>query len=158
MQRSSQGLTEEQTMKLQKWPYLYADIFSTGDLDVGHRLDTSSSRPINHSPKRIAPVQRRQMEQTVSEVVAQELVEKSNSSWSSAVVLFKKDGSQRLCVVYRAFNSHHQGCIFSQMCGWHIRLVDTRWFSTLDLKSGFHQVQMSGVEKYKTVFSFGQGV
>lgn len=37
-------------------------------------------------------------------------------------------------------------------------LVGTMWFSTMDLKSGFYQVQMSKEDNGKTVISFGQGL
>ena len=108
MQRSAKYLRPEQTVRLPNLLSAYADIFAKGDLDLGctnlvqHRIITVNSRPIKHAPRRIAPAKRREMEDAVGELVAQKVVEKSSSPWSSAVVLVrKKDGSYRCCVDYR---------------------------------------------------------
>lgn len=37
-------------------------------------------------------------------------------------------------------------------------LAGVRWFSTLDLKSRYHRVEIEGRDKRKTAFSFGQGL
>lgn len=45
------------------------------------------------------------MQQTVNELAAQGLVERSDSPWSSAIVLLKKkDGTRSFCVSYRMLN------------------------------------------------------
>ena len=95
------------------------------------------------------------------EMEAQGVVGWSDSPWSSPVVLVtKKDGTKRFCVDYRSLNNvtakdsyplPHMDDTLDAMAG-------ARWFSTLDLKSGYHQVEMAREDKAKTAFSFGQGL
>ena len=80
-------------------------MFSRGDLDlvstglVKHTINTGNSAPIKHAPRRIAPARRQEMQRIVNELAAQGVIERSDSPWSSAVVLVKKnDGTQRFCV------------------------------------------------------------
>ena len=111
MQRSAECLKPEQTARLRNLLSTYADVFAKGDLDLGctnhvqHRIITGNSPPIKPAPGRIAPTQHQEMETAVSKLVAQKVVEKSSSPWSSAVVLIKKkDGSYRCCIDYRSLN------------------------------------------------------
>ncbi|ROT73460.1 hypothetical protein C7M84_008125 [Penaeus vannamei] len=88
------------------------------------------------------------------------IIERSNSPWYSPVVLVtKKDGSKRFCVDYRALNPVTATDAFPLP-----RIDDTldalskvQWFSTLDLKSRYHQVEVAEVDK-ENAFSFGQGL
>ncbi|XP_050714146.1 protein NYNRIN-like [Eriocheir sinensis] len=101
------------------------------------------------------------MQRTVNELAAQGVIERSDSPWSSAVVLVKKkDGTQRFCVDYRALNdvTVKDSYPLPRIDDTLDALVGARWFSTLDLKSGYHQVEMAEEDKPKTAFSFGQGL
>ena len=72
----------------------------------------------------------------------------------------KKDGSLRCCIDYRQLNEltrkdayplpHINDCL-DAMSG-------SVWFSTFDLRSGFHQVAMSGVDADKTAFITRRGM
>ena len=101
------------------------------------------------------------MQRTVNDLVAQGVIELSDSPWSSAVVLVKKkDGTQRFCVDYRALNdvTVKDSYPLPRIDDTLDALVGARWFSTLDMKSGYHQVEMAEVDKPKPAFSFGQGL
>ena len=83
-----------------------------------------------------------------------DIIKKSNSSWSSPVVLTKTDGSQRLCVDYRQVNAvtikdayplPHIDDSLSALSG-------AKWFSTLDLASGYCQVPMDPASSGKAAF------
>lgn len=167
LQKSAESLDPEQREKLRDMLCRYADVFSRGDTDLGrtnlveHYIDTGDSRPIKHAPRRIPPARRQEMEKAVRDLLAQGVIEKSNSPWSSAVVLVKKkDGTTRLCVDYRALNdvTVKDSYPLPRIDDTLDALVGARWFSTLDLKSGYHQVKMADVDKEKTAFSFGQGL
>ncbi|ROT61136.1 hypothetical protein C7M84_021124 [Penaeus vannamei] len=100
------------------------------------------------------------MQRSVMEMEAQGVVERSDSPWSSPVVLVtKKDGTKRFCVDYRSLNvTAKDSYPLPRMDDTLDAMAGARWFSTLDLKSGYHQVEMAREDKAKTAFSFGQGL
>ncbi|MGH0157420.1 UNVERIFIED_CONTAM: hypothetical protein FKN15_033604 [Acipenser sinensis] len=78
------------------------------------------------------------------------VIEPSTSAWASPIILLsKKDGSQRFCVDYRKLNDAYPlptiGEILDSLSG-------TRIFMTLDLNSGYWQVEMDPGSKDKTTF------
>ena len=90
------------------------------------------------------------------------LIKPSHSAWSAPAVLVpKRDGSTRFCIDYRRLNqvtipdSHPLPRIDDTLEA----LGGSRWFSTLDLKSGFYQVSIDEEDRPKTTFSIpGSGL
>jgi len=165
--RSAIHLDHQQQERLRSTLTRYADVFSKGDLDLGrtglvqHHIRTGDALPIKHAPRRIAPARREEMQRSVMEMEAQGVVERSDSPWSSPVVLVtKKDGTKRFCVDYRSLNNvtAKDSYPLPRMDDTLDAMAGARWFSTLDLKSGYHQVEMAREDKAKTAFSFGQGL
>ena len=94
-------------------------------------------------------------------MLAKDVFEPSTSPWSSPIVLVrKKDGTIRFCVDYRKVNSvtlkdsyrllRIEDCLDA--------LSGQQWFCTLDLASGYWQVEMVEEDKEKTSFSTGSGL
>ena len=89
------------------------------------------------------------------------MIEPSSSPWASSVVLIlKNDGSLRFCIDYRHLNLVTKPDVFSlpQMDDLLDQLGQSKFFSTLDLASGYWQVKMHPDSREKTAFIAHQGL
>ena len=106
------------------------------------------------------PYQREEVQRLLRDMLKQGVIEPASSPWSSpTVIVRKKDGSPRFCVHYRQLNA-----ITKKDARPLPRIDDTldalsgaQWFSTLDLASGYWQVEIDPADREKTAFgtSFG---
>ncbi|GFV97088.1 hypothetical protein TNCV_3526741 [Trichonephila clavipes] len=90
-----------------------------------------------------------------------DVIEPSSNPWASPIVLVrKKDGSTRFCVDYRRLNdiTKKDSCPLPRIDDTLDTLASNTWFSTLDLKSGYWQVELHPDDKKKTAFTTGQGL
>ena len=82
----------------------------------------------------------------------------SQSPWCNAVVLVrKKDGTLRFCIDFRRLNAKTRKDSHPLPRGPETMesLVGARYFSMMDLKSGFWQVKMSEESRQYTAFTVG---
>ena len=89
------------------------------------------------------------------------VVRPSSSPWASPIVLVKKkDGSLRFCIDYRELNSVTKADMFPlpRIDDLLDQLGESRFFSTLDLASGYWQVQVHQDSVEKTAFVTHQGL
>ena len=96
----------------------------------------------------------------VQQMLVSDVIRPSNSPWASPVVMVKKkDGSLRFCVDFRQLNA--ATVKYAHPLPWIDDLLDAlhwaRWFSTLDLKSGYWQVPIRERDKEKTAFRTSSG-
>ena len=96
----------------------------------------------------------------VQQILSSGVICPSNSPWALPVVMVKKkDGSLRFCVDFRQLNvatvkdAHPIPHIDDLLDALH----GARWFSTLDLKSGYWQVPIQERDKEKTAFRTSSG-
>eukprot|EP00731_Ephydatia_muelleri_P015652 Em0009g76a len=88
-------------------------------------------------------------------MLQQGIIEPSGGAWASPIVLVrKKDGSYRFCVDFRRLNSITKKDVhpLPRIDDALDTLSGSKWFSTLDLASGYWQVEMDPADKEKTAF------
>jgi hypothetical protein len=109
---------------------------------------------------RYAPALKLEIEKQVNEMLEAGLIQHIKSPFASSVILVKKkDGTYRFCVDYRHLNA------LTAKAKFPVPIIDefldelhgAAWFSTLDIRAGFHQIRMAPADQYKTVFQTHHG-
>ena len=127
---------------------------------VQHEIKTTTEVPVKQPSRRFPLHLRQEGDKLVQDMIDQDLIEPSESPWASPVVLVKKkDGSLRFCVDYRRLNSITVKDVYP------IPRIDenldalngSRYFSTLDLASGYWQVPLSEDARQKSAFVVSSG-
>ena len=94
----------------------------------------------------------------IQEMLDISTIHQSHSLWASTVVLgWKKDGGLRFCIDLRKLNNWTVKDAYSlpQIDETLDSLQGSQWFSSLDLKSGYWQVEMDEESKPLTAFTVG---
>lgn len=89
------------------------------------------------------------------------VVSESSSPWAAPIVLVKKkDGTWRFCVDYQKLNAltHKDAFPLPRIEESLTCLKQSRWFSTLDLASGYWQVEVDPKDREKTAFTTPLGL
>lgn len=168
LESNKEGLSTEQQQRLWDLLYEFKSIFATSPSDLGrthliqHEMDTGTAHPIRQRPRRIPLNKQAAAEQCVAEMRAAGVIEPSNSSWVSPVVMVPKKGAQgwRFCVDFRPVNeitvkdSYPLPRVNDALDG----IRGSAWFSSLDLRSGYWQVPLSPEARPKTAFTTGSGL
>ena len=161
------SLTTVENAQLAELLTKFSDIFASSSLDLGHtrliqhEIDTGDARPIKQRPYRVSNSQRVEIDRHISNMLNQNIIQVSASPWSSPVVLVqKKDGTTRFCVDYRKLNAVTRKDSFPlpRIDDALDSLSGSKFFSTLDLQSGYHQVAMHPNSKDKTAFISHSGL
>ena len=145
----------------------YDNVISKHEVDLGwtdrvvHTIDTGNSRPIRQQLHRHPPAHQLEIDKQVKDLLAQGVIEPASSPWSSNVVLAKNtDGSFRCCIDFRQLNEVTRKDAYplprTDQC--FDALAGSCFFSSVDLRSGYHQCALSPLDADKTAFVTRRGM
>lgn len=124
---------------------------------LDHRIHLlPNSRPVNVRPYRYPYFQKTEIEKQVKEMLDQGVIQRSQSPFSSLVLLVrKKDGTFRFCIDCRALNKATVPDHFPIPKADELfdELGAARFFTKMDLRSGYHQISMHDADTYKRRFA-----
>ena len=166
--RSSEGLTEAEKEELKALLIEYADVFSAHDLDLGcfsatpHRInfEKEETSPIRQRMRRVPKGFEEEEEKHLKQMLEAGVIQLSVSPWASPPVLGKKPGwglggwGGGGCLDFRKLNAVTKkdafplplisDCIDS--------LAGNKYMSTLDMASGYWQIERHPDDREKTAF------
>lgn len=140
--------------------YLDGDILSHTDA-VTHPIPTTDSVPVNIKPYRLPFHQKLEVQNQVDKMLNDEIIVPSNSPWNFPLIVVPKkpdkNGNKRWRVVvdFRKLNDKTIGDAYPLPNITDIldQLGNSKFYSTLDLANGFHQILTSEKDRAKTAFS-----
>ena len=158
--RNSSGLLDDvQQERFRQLLDKYHSVFATSPTDLGitsviqHEIDTGDARPIRQAPRRPPKAFEHEEEQAIREQLAAGVLRESKSPWASPVVFVrKKDGSARPCVDYRKLNdvTRKDAYPLPRIDDCLDSMSGANLFSTIDLQSGYWQIEVKESDRPKT--------
>ena len=160
----TKGWSDEQRENARALLVKYSFLFAMDSMDLGktdlvkHHIELTNYTPIKDRYRQILPQQYEEVRKHLKEILDIRAIRHSNSLWASPVVLVrKKDGSLRFCIDLRKLNAQTVKDAYSIPC---IKdaldsLNGACIFTSLNLKSGYWQVELDEESIPLTAFTVG---
>jgi hypothetical protein len=122
---------------------------------VTHSIDTTGQTPVQHGLRGMNPRVSRFLKEEIKKLLEAGIIVESHSPWEAApVIVDKKNSKLRLCLDYRELNTR------TKLDAYPLPNIPEmlesfggcKYFSTIDLASGYWQVPMSKEDQEKTAF------
>ena len=160
-------LTSEQTGKLHQFLGEHHEAFCLEPNERGEtelltmEIDTGEAKPKKQAARRMPFAVRAEVAKQLRDMQEAGVIQPSSSPWASPIVMVcKQDGTHRFCIDYRELNAVTKADVFPlpRIDDLLDQLGFARYFSTLDLASGYWQVRMHPNSVEKTAFVTPQGL
>ena len=118
-------------------------------------IDTGDHPPVAKRPYTLALKHHDWVKAEIDKLLEAGVIRESDSSWSAPIVVVPKgDGGKRLCIDFRALNSITRTFIWPMPRVEDIlaKLGKAKYFTTLDLRSGYHHIALDKQSIKKTAF------
>lgn len=122
---------------------------------ITHTIDTGEAAPIRQRYYRMSPEKQRILVEQLDEMLKDDVVEPTESPWSSPVLLTpKKNGELRFCLDSRKLNAITKKDAYNLPYISEIldNLRDAKYLTSLDLSKSFWQILISEQDRCKTAF------
>src|SRR5271157_5017157 len=159
-------LSADQRAKAELFVRQNISLFSTGEFDIGrtgvvkHVIDTGDHKPVREGLRRHEWCNQALIDEHVEKMLKGGIIQPTHSPWASNVVLVRKpSGELRFCIDYRRLNQitvadsypmPRIDCCMDALGG-------AKYFSTLDMRSGFWQLELDADTSEKTAFITRKG-
>ena len=162
IQNASSDLSPSERDRLTGLVTEFKDIFMSPDgklkqTDLAeHYIDTGDTKPFKLPCRRLPMFKKPIVQNEIEKMLEQEVIEPSVSEWNSPICLVtKKSGEWRFCVDLRALNS------VTRLDTYPLPRIDetldhlsnSKYFSTLDMASGYWQISLNSKDRDKTSFA-----
>ena len=163
----SAELTETQREKFFALLSHYENVLAKCPEDLGptsilsHHIETGDVQPIRQQARRVPLPHRRTVQDLLKGMLEKRVISPSKSPWALPIVLVKKkDGTTRFWVDYRKVNdiTRKDAYPIPRVDDTLDTLLGSAWFTTLDLKSGYWQVEVAEEHREKTAFCTQEGL
>ena len=161
----------------------YPKVFSKGNEDIGRTqlvamdIDMGDSPPVSSRPYTLALKHHKWVQEEIETLERVGIIAKSMSPWASPIVIVPKKSQpgeppkKRLCIDFRKINDLQQkvitkgkskGCLslipLPKIDEMYAKLKGAKFFSTIDLRSGYYHIALGKDSRAKTAFvmPFGQ--
>jgi len=111
--------------------------------------------PLSKAPYRMAPPEMAELKKQLDDLLEKGFIQPSSSPWGAPVLIVKKkDGSFWLCIDYRGINqvTVKNKYLLPRIDELLDQLKGAKWFSKIDLASGYHQIPIEPADVRKTAF------
>ncbi|GBG68359.1 hypothetical protein CBR_g2903 [Chara braunii] len=124
--------------------------------DVEHSIQLVPEYRVHHqAPYRLSIPEATELKRQLEELLRLGFIKLSNSPWGAPVLFARKaDGTLRLCIDYRGLNRYTVKNSYPMPRSDELvdRLAGNRFFTKIDLCSGYHQIRVAATDQPRTAF------
>ena len=140
----------------------FKDQFAKDEMTIGTTpltqmsIDTGDSDPVSQKPYPIAVKHYNWVKEEIDKLLEAGVIRNSHSSWSAPIIVVPKgDGGKCLVIDYRALNKVMRKFVWpmSKVEDIFSQLNGAKYFSTLDLRAGYHHIGLTTDSIPKTAFT-----